>query len=50
MRKNKEKKWSEMSREEKLAFLPKKLNKYGEWLLSDVKSEFVINDMRAVLK
>ncbi|MCD8289835.1 MAG: hypothetical protein LUC26_08055 [Prevotella sp.] len=34
-RKKNEKKWSEMTYEERRACLPEKLNKYGEWLLSN---------------
>ncbi|MCD8282052.1 MAG: hypothetical protein LUC22_02225 [Prevotella sp.] len=46
------KKWSEMTYEERRAALPKKLNKYGEWLLRDdnEKTFLVIKDMRAVMK
>ncbi|MCD8281681.1 MAG: hypothetical protein LUC22_00305 [Prevotella sp.] len=47
-----QKKWSEMTYEERRAALPKKLNKYGEWLLRDdnEKTFLVIKDMRAVMK
>ncbi len=34
MSENKEKKWSEMTYEERRALLPKNLNKIGEYLLS----------------
>ena len=41
-----------MTKEELRAFLPKKLNKFGVWLLSDDKDKdfFIIKDMKAVLK
>ncbi|MCD8290186.1 MAG: hypothetical protein LUC91_01635 [Prevotella sp.] len=45
-----EKKWSEMTLEEKRAVLPKNLNKYGQWLLSEAGQEgyLEIVDMEAV--
>ncbi|MCD8288626.1 MAG: hypothetical protein LUC49_06325 [Prevotella sp.] len=51
-RKKNEKKWSEMTYEERRAKLPEKLNKFGEWLLKDdsEKTFLVIKDMRAVMK
>lgn len=52
MKKELIKKWCDMTLEEKRASLPKKLNKYGEWLLSEEGREglIVVKDMRAVLK
>ncbi|MCD7713769.1 MAG: hypothetical protein LUI08_02380 [Prevotella sp.] len=50
-RKN-EKKWSEMTYEERRARLPKHLNKVGEWLLKgpDKKPYIIINDEEAILE
>ncbi len=52
MSENKEKKWSEMTLEEKRSALPKNLSKYGQWLLSEDGQEGYIEilDMKAVLK
>ncbi|MCD7713777.1 MAG: hypothetical protein LUI08_02420 [Prevotella sp.] len=51
-RKKNEKKWSEMTYEERRAQLPEKLNKLGKWMLTDefVEGFYVIKDMRAVMK
>ncbi|MCD8281712.1 MAG: hypothetical protein LUC22_00475 [Prevotella sp.] len=47
-----QKKWSEMTYEERRAQLPKKLNKVGEWLLSgfENKQYIIINDEEAILE
>lgn len=38
-------------KEEFMSKLPKKLNKFGEWLMSDNRDGLlIINDMKAVLK
>ncbi len=45
------KKWGELTYEEKRALLPKKLNKIGEWLLSDEKEGyFTVVDWDAVMQ
>ncbi|MCD8288628.1 MAG: hypothetical protein LUC26_01775 [Prevotella sp.] len=51
-RKKNEKKWSEMTYEERRAELPEHLNKVGEWLLSgfEKKQYLIINDEKAILK
>lgn len=50
-RKN-EKKWSEMTYEERRAQLPEHLNKVGEWLLEgfEKKQYLIINDEDAILE
>ncbi len=52
MSENKEKKWSEMTYEERRALLPKNLNKYGQWLLDGKSGEYEVGiiDMEAVLE
>ncbi len=46
----KKKKWSELTYEEKRALLPKKLNKIGEWLLSDGEPLIEVVDWDAVME
>ncbi|MCD8306246.1 MAG: hypothetical protein LUC49_06285 [Prevotella sp.] len=49
-RKN-EKKWSEMTYEERRAQLPEHLNKIGEWFLKQDKEQYlIINDEEAILE
>ncbi|MCD7714513.1 MAG: hypothetical protein LUI08_06285 [Prevotella sp.] len=50
MEKKQQKKWSEMTYEERRAVLPKHLNKIGEWFLkgADEKEYLIINDEEAV--
>ncbi len=49
MSENKEKKWSEMTYEERRALLPKNLNKVGEHLLSGERYLEIV-DIDAVMK
>ncbi|MCD8296472.1 MAG: hypothetical protein LUC88_02760 [Prevotella sp.] len=49
MSEKKEKKWSEMTYEEKRALLPKNLSKIGEFMLSG-ESYLEIVDMEAVME
>ncbi|MCD8310058.1 MAG: hypothetical protein LUB83_02405 [Prevotellaceae bacterium] len=49
----KKKKWSELTYEQKRATLPEKINKIGEWLLSEDKEDddyFIVTDWEAVMQ
>ncbi len=47
-----EKSWAEMTYEEKRAQLPEKINKLGEFMLTDefIEGIWVVKDMKAVMK